>query len=445
MENLEKLPPQALEMEANVLGAMLIDREAAGVAVELLRPEDFYKGAHRKIFEVAREIYDRDQALDQALLRQMLADRGLLEEVGGAVYVADLAASVATSAHIESYAAHVKDRSLARALIAAATEVVRDGFEPGRKAVDLLEAAEQRIYAIGQDRAGSVSAIREILEDLFAKLESHHGTAALTGIPTGFRDIDEVTSGLQPGELIILAGRPSTGKTTLALNILNNIACDQGLPVALFSLEMTKEQVAQNLACLNAGVDSHKLRRGRLSREEWVKLETEGKGRLKEAPIFLDDCPEPRIVQLRAKARRLRHKNQVGLVIFDYLQLIQGPPEAAGESRQQEVAAVSRSLKALARELKVPVIAVCQLNRGLEERTGHRPQLSDLRESGAIEQDADVVLLIHRAGLYKDPPVRTEPVTLIIAKNRNGPIADLQLTFLENCFQFRDYFPESMG
>ncbi len=319
MENLEKLPPQAMEMETNVLGAMLIDREAAGVAVEILRPEDFYKGSHRRIFEVARELYDREQTLDQALLRQALADRNMLEEVGGVAYLTDLAAAVATSAHVEQYARHVRDRSLARQLIAAATEIVREGFEPGRNALDLLESAEQRIYALGQDRASSVSAISEVLEELFAKLESHHGTAALTGIPTGFRDIDELTSGLQPGELIIVAGRPSTGKTTLALNILNNIAGQQGLPVALFSLEMTKEQVAQNLACLNARVDSHKLRRGRLSQEEWVQLETEGKGRLKEAPIFIDDCPEPRIVQLRAKARRLRHKNQVSFVVFDYL------------------------------------------------------------------------------------------------------------------------------
>jgi replicative DNA helicase len=444
MENLEKLPPQALEMEANVLGAMLIDREAAGVAVEILRAEDFYKGSHRRIFEVACKLYDREQALDLNLLRQALADQGALEEVGGAGYLADLAAAVASSAHVEQYARHVRDRSLARQLIAAATATVREGFEPGREAQDLIEAAEQRIFSIAQERAPGVSSIGDVLDDLFLRLAAHHGTEALTGIPCGFRDVDEITSGLHPGELVILAGRPSTGKTTLALNIIANIACEQGLPVALFSLEMTKDQMAQNMACMSAGIDSHKLRRGRLSREEWVKLETEGKAKLKEAPIFLDECLEPRVVQLRARARRLKMKSKIALAVFDYLQLIQGPSEAAREGRQQEVAAVSRGLKALARELNIPIIAVCQLNRGLEDRPKHRPQLSDLRESGAIEQDADVVLLIHRPGLYEDPPDRSQPVTLIIGKNRNGPIADVKLTFRENCFRFENYYPEGL-
>lgn len=449
MENIEKLPPQAVDMEAAVLGSMLLDSRAAGVAVEILQPEDFYKGAHRKIFEVAREIYDRSQALDQGLLCEALSARGLLEEVGGVPCIVDLANGVATSAHVESYAAIVKDRALARHLIAAATDTVRQAFEPGRRGVELIEEAEQRIFRLSQERAGSVSTISDVLDSLFAKLASHHGTGALTGIATGFRDLDEMTSGLQPGELIILAGRPSVGKTTLGLNILNNIAAPpehrgQGLPVALFSLEMTKEQVAQNLACMAAGVDSHKLRRGYLSQEEWVRLETEGKGRLKEAPFFIDDCPEPKLVQLRAKARRLKAQQNVVAVAFDYLQLIQGPEGASQESRQQEVAAVSRGLKALARELRVPVVALCQLNRGMEDRPGKRPQLSDLRESGAIEQDADVVLLIHRPGLYEDPPDRNKPVSLIIAKNRNGPVGDVKLTFLENCFQFRD-FQENLG
>ncbi len=444
MENLEKLPPQALDMETNVLGAMLIDRDAAGVAVEMLRPEDFYKGSHRRIFEAARELYDREQTLDQALLRQSLADRGMLEEVGGVAYLADLAASVATSAHVEQYARHVRDRSLARQLIATATDIVRDSFEPGRDSAELLESAEQRIFAIAQERATSISSINEVMEDLFRKLAETHGKDALTGLPCGFRDIDEITSGLHPGELIILAGRPSTGKTTLALNMVKNVACDQGLPVVIFSLEMTKEQVGQNMACLTAGIDSHKLRRGRLSNEEWVRLENQGKGMLKEAPIYIDDCLEPRIIQIRARARRLKAKNNLALAVFDYLQLIQGPPEAAGESRQQEVAAVSRSLKALARELNIPIIALCQLNRGLEDRPKHRPQLSDLRESGAIEQDADVVMLIHRPGLYEDPPNRTAPVNLLIAKNRNGPVADVQLTYLDSCFRFENYRPEGL-
>jgi len=440
----ERLPPQAVEMEANVLGAMLIDREAAGVVAEILTPRDFYRGAHQRIFEVACQLYDRDQALDQALLRQALADKGWLEEVGGAAYLADLAATVATSAHVEQYARHVKDRSQARQLIAAATELVRKGFEPGCNALDLMEEAEQRIFDLARGRMAETAAIRDILDDLFRKLETHHGTGALTGLPYGFRDLDEMTSGLHPGELVIIAGRPSTGKTTLALNIVHRVACEQGMPVAVFSLEMTKLQLAQNMACLAARVDSHKLQRGQLDAGEWLRLKEEGRGQLNDAPIFIDECIEGRLLQLRSQARRLKSRQKIALAVFDYLQLIQGPREIAGEGRQQEVAAISRGLKSLARELDIPVIALCQLNRGLEERPKHRPQLSDLRESGAIEQDADVVLLIHRPGLYQEPIDRTAPTSLIVGKNRNGPVGDVKLTFLEHCFRFENHLPEGL-
>ena len=439
---LDRLPPQALEMEANILGAMLIDRQAAGVVAEILVPTDFYKGAHRKIFEVACLLYDRDQALDQALLRQALADRGWLEEVGGAVYLAELAATVATSAHVEQYARHVRDRAQAREVISAATEIVRKSYEPGSNALDIIEEAEQRIFDIAKRRTTETTAVRDILEALFLKLEANHGTGELTGLPSGFRDVDEMTSGLHPGELVIIAGRPSTGKTTLALNIVQRVACEQGVPTAIFSLEMTKLQIAQNLACLSAKVDSHKLQRGRLSGEEWERLEKEGRDRLHGAPIFIDDCPEGRLIQLRSQARRLKSKHHIGLAVFDYLQLIQGPREYAREGRQQEVAAISRGLKSLARELGIAVIALCQLNRGLEERPKHRPQLSDLRESGAIEQDADVVFLIHRPGLYEEPKDLSAPVTLIVGKNRNGPVGEVKLTFLDHCFRFEDYVPE---
>jgi replicative DNA helicase len=446
MDNLEKLPPQALEMETHVLGGMLLDREAAGIAVEILAPEDFYKGSHQKIFKAAAELYDEQQTLDQALLREELSKRGQLEEVGGVGYLAELVGAVPTTAHVEQYAAVVKDRALARQLIAAATDMVRSSYEPGRPAHDLLDAAEQRIFKLSTERAGEVHDIREIIHDVYKRLEESHGKGGVyTGIATGYPDLDELTSGLQRGELTIIAGRPSTGKTSFSLNVLMRLASEQAIPVGIFSLEMTKEQVAQNLACLTARVDSRKLRRGMLNQEEWGRLVNEGMGRLREAPIFIDDSPgEPLIVQLRARARRMVARQKVGLIIFDYLQLIHGPREIAAQSRQQEVAYVSRSLKALARELNIPIIAVCQLNRGLEDRTNKRPQLSDLRESGAIEQDADLVMLIHRPGIYQDPPDMDAPTTLLIAKNRNGPVGDLQLTFLSQYFRFESFRPEGL-
>lgn len=444
MEHLEKLPPQALDMECSVLGAMLIDREAALACMEMgLHPEDFYKGAHRVIYQVACEVFDRTQELDQAILREELAKREQLEEVGGVAYLADLAAAVATSAHVRSYARHVMDRADAREVIRVGTDMVRDAFQPGQVAADLIERAEQSIFALARDRSGGAAGVGAILQEIYNSLEASQGKGGvMTGLASGYRDLDELTGGLQPGELTILAGRPSTGKSSLGLNIATRAALERGAPVGIFSLEMTREQLSQNLACLAAQVDGHRMRRGMLSREEWGRLNDRGIRPLKDAPIFVDDCLDPSLTKLRARARRLVQSENARLLVFDYLQLIRGPESEAAQSRQQEVAAVSRGLKALARELGVPVLALCQLNRSLEERTNKRPQLSDLRESGAIEQDADCVLLIHRPGLYLDPPKRDDPVTLIVAKNRNGPVGDIQLTFLERCFRFEDYVPQ---
>lgn len=443
MENLEKLPPQALEMEQNVLGAMLIDPEAAGVAAEILVSADFYKGAHRRIFEVAVELYDRNQALDQSLLRQALVDRGALEEIGGVGYLADLAAAVATSAHVEQYCRHIKDRSLARQLISAGTEIVRSGFEPGRNAMDLLEEAERRVLELGQDSCGEAHRMGEVLRELLDKLRAQRGHGAVVGLPSGLRDLDQVTGGFHPGEFNIIAGRPSTGKTSLALTIMHHLACENGVPVGFFSLEMARDQVAQNLACLATQIDSNKVRHDRLSNEEWVKLETQGLGAIDPAPLYIDDSPESRIVQIRAKARRLRHRNAIELVVVDYLQLINGR-DSSRQSRQEEVSAVSRGLKGLARELGIPVLALCQLNRNMEDRSDHRPQLSDLRESGSLEQDADQVILIHRPGIYENPPDRTKPVNLIVGKNRNGPVADLQANFRESYFRYENHAPAGL-
>ncbi|MEN6550175.1 MAG: replicative DNA helicase [Armatimonadia bacterium] len=444
MENLEKLPPQSLEMEQNLLGAMLIDHEAAGVATQILVPSDFYKGAHRTIFEVARELYDERQSLDQSLLRQTLADRGLLEEVGGIPYLTDLAASVATSAHVEQYAKHIKDRSVARQIIAAATETVRESFEPGQNSADLLENAERRIMEIGQGTFGEVHRIGDVFRPVLTKLGEQRGHGMIMGLPTGLRDLDAITGGFHPGEFNIVAGRPSTGKTSLALSIMHHLACDLQVPVGFFSLEMAREQVSKNLGCLIARVNSWKLRSDKLSNEEWGRLQTEAAAALAEAPIFIDDSPESRIVQIRAKARRMRSHHDVQLIVVDYLQLINGRSDSR-QSRQEEVSAVSRGLKALARELGIPVLALCQLNRQMEDRNDHRPQPSDLRESGSLEQDADQIVLIYRPGLYENPPDRTKPITLIVGKNRNGPVADVQATFLESYFRYEDFLPPGVA
>ncbi len=448
MDRGERLPPQATDMETHVLGSMLLDPQAASAALEKLQPDDFYLGRHQKIFEVAANLFDKEQSLDQALLREELKRRELLEEVGGVAYIAELVASVPTTAHVERYAEVVRECALTRRLIATATQIVENAYEPGRDAQELLEFAEQKMFSLSTSRADQqIFDMREIIHDVYKDLESSHGKGgAFTGIPTGYTDLDELSCGLQPGELIIIAGRPSTGKTTFGINVLNRLALNQGMPVGLFSLEMTKEQVARNLACLNAKVDSLRLRKNMLNDEEWGRLVEHGMGRMREAPIFVDDCPgEPLIVQLRARARRMVAQQKVGLLIFDYLQLIHGPKEIAAQSRQQEVAYISRSLKALARELKIPIIALCQLNRGLEGRTNKRPQLSDLRESGAIEQDADLVLLIHRSGLYEEPePDLDKPITMIVAKNRNGPVGDFKLSFLYQYFCFESYIPEGL-
>jgi len=444
MSNLEKLPPQALDMERSVLGAMLFDREAAGVAAELLHPADFYKGAHRIIFEAAVRLLDARQALDHALLCDALAEAGRLDECGGRVGISELLDACPTSAHIEEYCAIVKDRALTRRIIAAATDLVREGFEPGVKAGELLERAEQALLALAGARNSRTVRAGDVVAALLADLDQH-GLVSPDSLDTGFPDLDELTDGFHPGELIILAGRPSTGKTSLALSVLARTAlAPDAPPAALFSLEMTGAQVVQNLSCSLARVDGHQVRRATATLAELERLRG-AYARVKTAPIWIDDDTDVSLTALRARARRLVAKEGVKLVIVDYLQLVAGPREAARESRQQEVAAVSRGLKALARELSVPVVALCQLNRLMETRASHRPQLSDLRESGAMEQDADAVILLHRPGLYAEPPDRLAPVTAIVAKNRNGPVADVLLSFIDSQFRFENYVPGGLS
>lgn len=443
MNALDKLPPQAPEMETNVLGAMLIDPEAAGIAVEMLEPDDFYKGSHRRIFEVARELYDNTQSLDQSLLRQTLSDRGVLEEVGGLRYIAELAASVATSAYIEQYARIVKDRSIARKLISVGSDIVRDGFEPGRSSLDLLEMAENRIMEIGQRSVGEIASIGDAFRPVLEKLSEQRGKGMVTGLQTGLRDLDAVTGGFHPGEFNIIAGRPSTGKTSLSMSIMHNLACERRIPVGFFSLEMSKDQVAKNMACMITRVNSWKLRSDKLSNDEWNRIQVDASEAMARMPMMIDDSPDSRVVQIRARARRMKNRHNIELLVIDYLQLICSE-RGSRQSRQEEISEISRSLKGLARELNIPVVALCQLNRKMEERNDHRPQLSDLRESGSLEQDADQVVLIYRPGLYDDPPNREKPVTLIIAKNRNGPVQDVQASFQESYFKYENYAPPGL-
>lgn len=442
----DRIPPHDEEMERHVLGAMLLDREAAGIAAEMLRSEDFYTARHAQIFESALHVYDEHQALDAALLREELGRRGQLEGAGGAAYLAQIVSSVPTSAHVEFYARSVRDKSIVRRLITAATGIVRSAYESGQSAQEVLGDAEQRIYQIATDRLGAdFASMRDILHAAFEEaIRMRELGGGLLGLPTGYPKLNDLTGGFQRGQFIVLAGRPSMGKTSLALNIVNHLSCpkraDQARePTAIFSMEATKEIIAQNLVCIHMGVDAHKFRSGHLAADEFDQIIQVGFGVLERAPVYIDDSPAGMpIVTLRAKARRMVARKQVRLVIVDYLQLLSSSagPE---KNRQQEVAEISRGLKALASELKIPVVAVCQLSRQAEMRGGHRPQLSDLRESGAIEQDADLVLMMHREDYY-DPKDKPGEATLIVAKNRNGPVGDVPLTFIRNEMRFESAY-----
>lgn len=428
---LERVPPQNLEAEQSVLGAMLIDPDAIARVAETLREDDFYRDAHRRIFRAILNLWERGEAADLVTVTEELATQGALEDVGGASYVATLASAVPTAANVEYYARIVEEKALLRQLINVATRIVARGYEASEDIHVLLDEAEQAIFQIAQRRSTQgYWAIKDILMDTFERIEhlyAHKG--GVTGVPTGYRELDEILSGLQPSELIVLAARPSQGKSTLSLGFARNAAIQHRIPVAFFSLEMGREQLAQRLLCAEAQVDSQRLRTGFLTDQDWPKL-SHALGRLSEAPIFIDDTPAIGIMELRAKARRMKSEHGIGLIVVDYLQLMQ--IRGRVESRQQEVSEISRSLKALARELKVPVVACSQLSRAVEQREGRRPQLSDLRESGAIEQDADVVLFIH----FPPDQENKNLAEIIVAKQRNGPTGSVELVFLRDIGKF---------
>ncbi len=441
--NGEKLPPQAVEAEQSVLGAMLLSKEAIGRAVELLDESCFYRGEHQQIFQAIVSLYDQNKPVDLITLTQELKKRRKLKEVGGRVYLMALLESTPTAANIDHYARIVLEKATLRKLADVATGIVSECYQPQVEADNLLDKAEQQIFNLSENRMrGGFVHIGEILPHTFEAIEEFHKREGfVTGIPSGFKELDSLTSGFQKSDLVIVAGRPSMGKTAFSLSIAQYVAIKEKIPVAIFSLEMSKSQLVQRMLCSEARVDSHLLRTGRLPSKDWPRLSI-AVGPLSEAPIFIDDTPAIGILEMRAKARRLKSSQNIGMVMVDYLQLMQGPKGA--ENRQQEISIICRSLKGLAKELDVPVVALSQLSRQVEVRgKEHRPQLSDLRESGAIEQDADLVLFIYRPELYgilqdrKGNPLQGI-AEIIIGKQRNGPTGSVKLAFIDEYAKFEN-------
>lgn len=436
---LEKIPPQNLDAEMAVLGSMLLDEEAISVAVETLSPEHFYKSSHKIIFEAITGLYNSNKAVDLITLTDDLKRKGMLEETGGATFLTALANAVPTAANISHYAAIVREKGTLRNLISNSTKIISRCYETEGNVSEAVDFAEKLIFDISDRRNQSTyQHLKEIIKTSIEKIDMlYQKKTHVTGIPTGFVDFDLRTAGLQPSDLIIIAGRPSMGKSALALNMAEYAAIVGKAPVAMFSLEMSKEQLVQRMLCSHARVDAHKVRTGYLAVSDWPKL-TAAAGKLSESPIYIDDTPAISVMELRAKARRLKMHHDIGLIILDYLQLMRGSGFVNMDSRQQEISEISRSLKALARELNVPVVAISQLSRAVESRTDHRPQLSDLRESGAIEQDADVVVLILREEYYNPTPDNQGKAEIIIAKQRNGPVGSMELAFIKEYTKFEN-------
>tara|TARA_B100000475_G_C15025859_1_gene325918 strand:- start:1907 stop:3274 length:1368 start_codon:yes stop_codon:yes gene_type:complete len=429
------LQPQSIEAELAVLGAMLSSKDAISKALQWLRSHHFYKESHSKIFLVMSDLFDKGEPIDTISVINKLKKNKQIDNVGGAYFITGLVESIPTAANVESYAKIVLEKFMLRELIRASHELSKDAYNDRQDVGEILDAAEQTIFSITQDRLrGGFMPIEGILHDTFKNLDRiASNPGSVTGVASGLIDLDEITSGFQKGDLVIIAGRPSMGKTALALSVMRNAAIDFKVPVGMFSLEMANHQLAQRLLCAEGRVDSHLVRTGKLPKNQWKNLSL-AVGSLAEAEIYLDDTPAITVLELRAKARRLKAEKNLGLIIIDYLQLMQGPRNI--ESRQQEISNISRSLKALAKELDVPVIALSQLSRAVEQRSDHRPQLSDLRESGAIEQDADVVIFLYRSWVYSREEEDKGKAQAIVAKQRNGPIGTVNLSFIDRFARF---------
>ena len=430
----ERIPPQAIEAEQSVLGAILQNTEALHTGMEMLREEYFYLPKHRKIFASIRKLYDQSSAVDLITVPDALTNCGQLDEIGGRRYLLDLTDSVVTFANIEDHIRIVLEAAVKNQLINDCGDIVSRCFDTNSPSDDILDYAEQKIFSIKEESLkGDFIALRNILPQTFEQIEEYAKREGhVTGVPTGFPELDSLTAGFQKSDLVIIAGRPSMGKTAFALNIAEYVAINRSIPVIIFSLEMAKEQLAQRLLCSRARISAHQMRTGRIADHQWTNLSI-AVGPLSEAPIYLDDSASLNVMEIRAKARRMKLKHDIGLVVIDYLQLVRG--QKRPESRQQEITYISQSLKALARELKVPVVALSQLSRQVEMRGREaKPQLSDLRESGAIEQDADVVIFIHRG--RDDDGILGPTAEIIIGKQRNGPTGVINLAFVKDYARF---------
>jgi replicative DNA helicase len=438
-----KVPPHNLEAEQTILGGILINNDALNQVVDILSSEDFYREAHVHIYEGMLSLYNRDDPVDLVTLSQILKEKAILDKVGGTEYLASLAEATSTSAGIIHHAKIVKDLSTRRGLIVECSRISESCFEFANDTDEVLDLAEQSIFEIAERTIDqNFFPMSEVIKESFKKLEStSHKDSFITGVATGFTDFDNITAGLQPSDLIIIAGRPSMGKTSLALNMAYNAALGDKLGVAVFSLEMSRLQLGIRLLGLDAMIDASRLRRGSLQDDEWGRL-TDAANRLSELPLYIDDTSGLSVLELKAKARRLKKRFGISLLVIDYLQLMQS--KKSTESRQQEISDISRSLKALAKDLNIPVVALSQLNRKVEDRPNKRPILADLRESGAIEQDADLILFIYREELYNRTEENKGKAEINIAKHRNGPIGKVDLTFREKYTKFDNYYREDL-
>ncbi|MBD1371998.1 replicative DNA helicase [Hazenella sp. IB182357] len=430
----DRLPPHHIEAEQAVLGSILIDPSVQITVNETLRAEDFYRQAHQKLFQVMHDLAEKGEPVDLVTITSDLQDRKLLEEVGGVTYLTELASAVPTAANVEYYAQIVEEKSILRRLIRTATQIAASGYTGAESVSDVINEAEQKILEISQKQIrGGFLPIRDVLMESYEQIEAlHFNKTGINGIPSGFVDLDRMTSGLKGSELIIIAARPSMGKTAFALNVVQNVAVRSQKPVAIFNLEMSASQMVMRMLAAEGNIDAQAFRTGNLNDEDWEKL-TMAISSLSESPIFIDDTPGITVYDIRAKLRRLHLEHGLGLVVIDYLQLISG---RGIDSRQQEISEISRSLKLLAREFDVPIIALSQLSRAVEQRQDKRPMLSDLRESGSIEQDADLVAFLYRDDYYNEESEKKNIAELIIGKQRSGPVGKIEMLFLKNYNKF---------
>jgi len=432
---IQRIPPHSNEAEQSVLGSMLIDREAVSVAAEVLRKDDFYSEAHREIYEAMMNLYEAGKPVDLVTVVDELDQRGTMDGVGGIAYITDLSRFVPSTANVKYYINIVEEKSILRKLIQASGEIMKDSYEASDEVDDIINKAEKAIFDISQKKNNdSLVPLKTTLLEGYSRIEElYNNKGRITGVPTGFMELDYKTSGMHPSELILVAARPAMGKTSFVLNIAQYAAIHAKVPVAVFSLEMSRDQLANRILCCEANVELQKIRTGELGEEDWRRL-VRAMAPLSQAPIYIDDTPGISVMEMRSKCRRLKMEHGLGLIVIDYLQFMSGRGKA--ESRQQEISEISRSLKVMARELSVPIIALSQLSRAPEARNDHRPMLSDLRESGAIEQDADVVMFLYRDEYYNPDSEEKNIAEVIIAKQRNGPTGVVKLAWLGEFTKF---------